>query len=673
MTVDDRLPAFRPDIEGLRGIAILIVVLFHCGLPGFPGGFVGVDVFFVLSGFLITGLLVKEIQNTSQLSLLQFYARRARRLLPASALTLMVTLLVGAMILAPHELDLAGHASRAASLYVSNIFFDHNAGDYFAADVKANPLLHTWSLGVEEQFYFFWPLLVSMTLVWWRSMRALTMVLLGLTVLSLTIGIWSTTNRSTFAFYELPARAWEFGMGGLAVLLPRTRLKLPIGLWLVFGWLGILAIVGSSHFIVGEIDFPGWVAIIPVVGTVMALIGGTEHPNRGAGAMLSSAPFQVLGRLSYSWYLWHWPFIVFAAALFPNISIVGKIVAASASLGIAAVSYHFVEHPIRYHSSLLKRPALSVCLAAVVTVCSLGAALLAMRFAGQLANEPQMQTITAAINDITRLPRQKCVSDLQSSDVKVCDFGDMSSGINIVLFGDSHAIQWFNPLEQIATSNGWKLTTVVKSACASFDIQPLNQRDGNLAAACSSWRAEALRRIIAVQPKIVFIANSTSRLGNRSTYFGDGDMTESAMILALDNLQEATRRALQSLMGMRVVLMRDTPYFSYDIPTCLARSIRHVWYPGGSCEADRSIVLNAAVFESEQAGARGLSNVHFIDVTDRICERDICRPVQRDTPIYRDHHHLTGAFADSLMAALNTELVSIVQAPVVARVNDKGP
>src|SRR6185295_14450383 len=133
----------------------------------------------------------------------------ARRLLPASSLTLLVTLLIGIIILAPHELDLAGHASRAASLYASNVFFDHNAGNYFAADVKSNPLLHTWSLAVEEQFYFFWPLLVSITLVWWRSMRALTMVLFGLTALSLAIGVWSTTSRSTFAFYELPARAWE--------------------------------------------------------------------------------------------------------------------------------------------------------------------------------------------------------------------------------------------------------------------------------------------------------------------------------------------------------------------------------------------------------------------------------------------------------------------------------
>ena len=666
MRADERLPGFRPDIEGLRGLAILIVVLFHCGVPGVFGGFVGVDVFFVLSGFLITGLLVAEVQKTSELSLVQFYARRVRRLLPASALSLVVTLLIGAMILAPRELDVAGHASRAAALYISNMFFDRNAGDYFAPDVKLNPILHTWSLAVEEQFYLFWPLLLSLSLVWWKSIRALVIGLFLLTVFSLGIGVWFTAKGGTFAFYELPARAWEFGMGGLAVLLPRGAMKIPSGWWLVSGWLGIIAILSSSHFIAGETGFPGWIAMIPVMGTALALVAGSELPNRGVSIMLSSASLQALGRISYSWYLWHWPFLVFSAALVPNITVVGKSIAAAASLGIAGLSYYFIEHPIRFHPYLLKRPVTSLCLAGAVTLCSLGAALLAMWFASHLEKEPRMQAIAAAIGDITRLPRNECISSLQSPEVNVCEVGDTSSGINIVLFGDSHAIQWFNPLERIAESNGWKLTTMVKSACPSFDIKPLGQSAGSLAA-CASWRAEALRRIIALRPTIVFIANSTSYLGNTTTYPKDGSAPP--MTFALDNLQDGTRRTLQALTGFRVVLMRDTPYFSYDVPTCLARSVRHAWYPGGSCEAERSIVLNAAVFQSEQAGARGLSNVHFIDVTDRICQQEICRPVQRNGLVYRDHHHLTGAFADSLTVVLNRQLLSIVNAPIdIARV-----
>ena len=289
MTTDERLPGFRPEIEGMRGVAILIVVLFHCSVPGFSGGFVGVDVFFVLSGFLITGLLVAEIQKTSELSLVRFYARRIRRLLPASALTLAITLLIGAMILAPHELDLAGHASRAAALNISNIFFDIHAGDYFAPNVKSNPILHTWSLAVEEQFYLFWPLLLLLTLGWCRSIKVLVIGISALTLVSLVISVWFSANGGTFAFYELPARAWEFGIGGLAVLLPRGIVNVSSGWWRSLGWLGIFAILGSAHLIVGANGFPGWVALIPVIGTAVVLVAETEHPNRGIGVVLNSA------------------------------------------------------------------------------------------------------------------------------------------------------------------------------------------------------------------------------------------------------------------------------------------------------------------------------------------------------------------------------------------------
>lgn len=655
MRANDRSPGFRPDIEGLRGIAILIVVLFHCGIPGFSGGFVGVDVFFVLSGYLITGLLVAEIQKTSELSLLQFYARRVRRLLPASALTLVVTLSIGAIFLAPHELDWTGHAGRAAALYISNIFFDINEGDYFAPNVKSNPMLHTWSLAVEEQFYLFWPLLILLGLKLWRSMKVLVTVLSGLTIISLGTGVWFTANGGTFAFYELPARAWEFGIGGLAVLLPRGTLKIPFGWWLAFGWFGILAILGAAHFILGNTSFPGWIALIPTMGTVAALIAGTEHPNRGVGVVLYSDPLQLLGRLSYSWYLWHWPFLVFSAALLPDISIAGKTAAAAASLAVAGISYHFVENPIRFHPSLLKRPGLSVCLAAAVTLCSLGAAFLTMWFAAQLANEPEMKTITAAIDDSYRLPKQ-CISLGESPEVKTCRFGDMSSGINIVLFGDSHAMQWFNPLQRIAESNGWKLVTVVKSACSSFDIRRRPGIRVGAMAACANWRAEAFQQILTERPSIVFLGNSTSGLGRKETL---------AMGFSLDELQEGTRRTLETLTagGLRVVVMRDNPSFRYDIPTCLARFTRHSWYPGGSCEAEKSTVLNPAVFESEKAGASGLSNVHFIDISDQLCQRDICKPVQGDAVIYRDYHHLTGNFVDSLTAVLEVELLAILNAP----------
>src|SRR6266513_3062654 len=282
--------SFRRDIEGLRGIAVLIVVAFHTGVRGFSGGFVGVDVFFVLSGYLITGLLVAEVDRTSRLSLLQFSARRVRRLLPAAALALLVTLCVGAAILSPNELIFAGRAGKATALYLTNVFFAVNAADYFAPDVETNPLLHTWTLALEEQFYLAWPLLSS---------------------------IWFTAAGGTFAFYGLPTRAWEFGIGGMAALVPRGRLRLPTRAIHAIGWLGLTAIGVSAHFI------SGWIAAVPVLGTAAALIAGAEAA-RGPAVLLGAAPLQFVGSLSYSWYLWHWPFLVFSAALIPDISVLGR-------------------------------------------------------------------------------------------------------------------------------------------------------------------------------------------------------------------------------------------------------------------------------------------------------------------------------------------------------------
>ncbi len=652
-----RSSTFRPDIEGLRGIAVLLVVAYHSGIPGFSGGFVGVDVFFVLSGYLITGLLVAEIEKTSSLNLLEFYARRVRRLLPAAALVLVVTLLVGAAILAPNELSFAGRAARATSLYLSNVFFSINSADYFGPDVKSNPMLHTWSLAVEEQFYLLWPVLILVGMHFSRSKKILAMLLSGVTISSLIISIWFTARGGTFAFYELPARAWEFGVGGLAVLLPRNPRKIPAAAWLAFGWLGILAILGSGHFISADPRFPGWIALFPVMGTVAALVAGALYPNRGSGVALGCAPLQTLGSLSYSWYLWHWPFLVFAAALFPNISIPGKVLAACVSLAVAAITHQYVENPIRTQPYLLRRrPAFTLSLGAAMMVCLFSASVLSIRFADQLADMPEMKSFDAAVGDIADMPRQQCVNLGDSPDVKTCVFGNASSDTSIILFGDSHAIQWFNPLLQIVESHGWKLTTVVKSGCLASDVRTPGSSDA-FALSCSSWRSQAIQQIVEQRPSIVVV-------GNASNYYSLKDEPGNRLGILPEEWQNGTRRTLNALAtaGIRVVAMRDNPSSNWDIPTCLARSVRHFWRPRGSCEMDKSTSLDPAVFEAEKAGAAGLPNVHFLDLTDWLCQREACWTVQGGSVMYRDNNHLTGTYANSLAPVLDAELLSVVKA-----------
>jgi len=653
--VPTRVSATRTDIEALRALAILLVVAFHCRIPGVPGGFIGVDVFYVLSGYLITGLLVAEVQSTSRLSLLQFYARRVRRLLPAASLVLLVTLMAGTLVFAPQELHFAARAAAATSLYVSNMFFAKHAADYFAMRVASNPLLHTWSLAVEEQFYLFWPLLIMLALLVWHSRRVLVGMLIGLTALSLVASAWLTLHHEVLAFYWLPTRAWEFGIGGLAMLLPRGAVALPRGGWLALGWLGIALIAGSCMLLSASTPFPGWVALVPVLGTAIILVAGAELPHQGVGAWFDAEPLQRLGGLSYSWYLWHWPFLVFAAALFPAVSTFGKTIAGVLALAVAHYTHRYFENPIRFSPYLQRRPGLSLAIGGGAAATCLVAALMAARFADDLAATPQMQTLAAADRDIAALSRRHCMGQGSSSAVQACSFGADSAATNIVLFGDSHAIQWFDPVKQLAQQHDWKLTTVVKLGCAAIDISPAQGVDSDRE--CIQWRTEALQRIIELKPTLVLLSSATNRLERPD------DPTIRASPAYVADLREQASLTLSQLSraGLRVALIRDTPEFPFDVATCLARSERHSWSSTKACEMPRAAVLDPAVYEAEKSAARGLSNVHLIDMTADLCPQGLCRATLNGLPMYRDSHHLTGRFTTSLEPEIETQVLAALR------------
>lgn len=248
----------------------------------------------------------------------------------------------------------------------------------------------------------------------------------------------------------------------------------------------------------------------------MVLIAGSERPHSGLGLILDSAPLQTLGKLSYSWYLWHWPFLVFSSALVPSITASGKIAAALVALVVAAITQRFIENPIRFNPGLMNRPTYTLCLAATITLLSFGAAFLSIRFAASLANTGELKTFTAAVDDIAALPREQCVSLGTSSDVKTCSFGNKSSSTVILLFGDSHAIQWFNPLQRLALSHNWKLITIVKSGCPATDIKLPHDIIG----ACGTWRQGAIRRIVELRPTVVVIGNANHYLQHKESTAG---------------------------------------------------------------------------------------------------------------------------------------------------------
>jgi peptidoglycan/LPS O-acetylase OafA/YrhL len=361
---------FRPDLEGLRAVAVLLVLAYHAGVPGLGGGFVGVDVFFVLSGFLITGLIIRELATTGTVSLPAFYARRARRLLPAALLVLAATMVVSAVVLPPLLVPSVAGDAAAAALYASNIRFAVQATDYLAADALPSPLLHYWSLGAEEQFYLFWPaFLLLVSTRFGGSLRRVGPAIAIVFVASLVLAVWLTGVSAPWAFFSLPTRAWELGIGGL-IAVGAARLEvLPSRLAGLAGWVGLGLIVLSGIVIDASMPFPGTAAIVPVAGAALVVLAGLRPSAAGPARLLSLEPMRFLGRISYSLYVWHWPIIVLAAAaLGGDLPLPVRVGLAIAAIPVAAASQRWVEEPIRrgHYSRMATRRTLA--LAGVFTV-----------------------------------------------------------------------------------------------------------------------------------------------------------------------------------------------------------------------------------------------------------------------------------------------------------------
>ncbi|MDQ6925823.1 MAG: acyltransferase, partial [Candidatus Eremiobacteraeota bacterium] len=462
MTLHDGRSRFRADIEGLRGVAVLAVVCYHAGLVGWSGGFIGVDVFFVISGYLITGLLVKELERTGRVNLREFFARRIRRLLPASLVVLGATVAAASLLLSPGERVTVARTARATAAYASNLYFLVNASDYFASANDLNPLLHTWSLAVEEQFYLIWPLLLLAAFRGQHRRRALAGLIAMVSVVSLAACVIYTRRNVSWAFFGTPFRAWEFGAGALVSLVPAT-LNVSASVRRSFGVLGTVAIAGSVVLFTRATPFPGVAAMLPVAGTTAVLWAGS-NPTPRATRWLQIPPLTAIGRLSYSWYLWHWPVLVFGAVIWPEPSAAGRIALAAFSLGLATVSYVAVEQPIRLNRRVSARPRLTIVLAAASSVVWVVGASALRSAALRDAQAPAQR----AIADAERIPgvyAAHCINDYGDATIHACSSGDPQGRPTVVLFGDSHAAQWAAALDVEARRRGWRLVLLLKSSC----------------------------------------------------------------------------------------------------------------------------------------------------------------------------------------------------------------
>lgn len=648
---------FRADIEGLRGLAVVLVVAYHVDTTGLAGGFVGVDIFFVISGYLISGLLFEEYAERGRVDYWSFYARRARRLLPAALLMIASTLLVANALLSPLESTALAIDGLSAALSFSNVWFALNASQYFGAEVSHSPLLHTWSLAVEEQFYLVWPALLVLLLRLSPSKRSLIVALGLISALSFAGCVVMTGIQQTWAFYAMPFRMWEFGAGAVVYLLrPCARGTGPTA-----SWFGILAVLASSVFLDGNMAFPGFVAVVPVVGTCLILYGIGAAPSCAPALFLTSRPMRVLGRLSYSWYLWHWPFLIFGRVLLPDhMEPYGSAVLVMIALAVAWAGQKLVEDPIRWHPRLVGNNALSLAFATAIICGATLSTLVAHAAATRAMHTPAQMAIQRAGQD--RL-EPGCKADFLETRLRECTYGPAEAGVVIALFGDSHAHQWLPALRQIAGRRGWRVVTFLKSSCPTAETRIYNAKLKRRYDECDVWRNSAVKRIRELRPDLVVMANSTSGYVPRPPK--GRALTYQEWEIALGKMVGGF-----AATGHSVLLVRDNPRMPIDPRTCLSRAVKRGAPMDNSCVVERTLALDEEVFKIERTVLDKFENAHLLDLTDRLCDDLTCSAYDAGTIIYRDTNHLTRQVVLALAPDLDRAVMAIVgdrSGPVVER------
>lgn len=676
-----RRSVFRPDIEGLRAFAVLSVLAFHASVPGLAGGFVGVDVFFVISGYLITGLLVREAVTTGRIGLGEFFARRARRLLPSAAVVLVAVAVAGAWLTVPLRRTDLENDVVAAALSVANWRFVQQQTDYLAAGQDESPLLHFWSLAVEEQFYLCWaPLLAVLAVLTARAARrgrALRPMAAAVTAV-LTLGTFAlslhwTGDSVSLAYLGTPSRVWQFGVGALLALLPWHLLRGPRSLRLLCGWAGAAALVWCVLRYDASTPYPGYAALVPALATAAVILAGTpgrrpDGPARyGVGRLLGLRAPRAVGRLSYTLYLWHWPVLVLAEARFGALGWPARTALTLASVLPALATTHWVERPLRHSRTLseLPRRGLSLGVAAVVVpvVLALVVGTTTLQLLGPAApvdakglppgaaDGPSLLTRTGeplADGPVIPSPVQARKSFPPDGECEVappvtssppCLFGAVDSPHRVVLLGDSHAGQWFSPLLSLAAKRGWALQELVKQGCPLPELSVVNPQLGRTYDECDTWRADSLARLRkGPKPELIVI-------GSLNRYTDDQHL--------LLRGWEKTLKPLRAL-GVPIVYVEDTPVPGTDVPACVSGHLRDP----KACAFDREKARWPDPL-ARKAASGALPGVRTVEVNSVLCPAAAatCPAVLDRILLYRDDAHLTDVAAVVLAPRLERLLM----------------
>jgi peptidoglycan/LPS O-acetylase OafA/YrhL len=678
---------FRTDVQALRAVAVSAVVVYHLWPARLPGGFVGVDIFFVISGFLITQHLMGEIARTGTIAVTAFWARRIRRLLPAAFTVLFVSLLFVffAMPRVTWQENLQQLGASAA--YVENWLLGFQAVDYLASENSAGLAQHYWSLSAEEQFYVVWPLILIAVIALARMFKrgtpraAVRVGLVAVFVVSLIVSVVMTARSPEMAFFATPTRAWEFAAGGLLAVFPGFLSGARLArIRALASWAGIALILFSVFFITGSQPFPGSIALVPVLGAVLVIAGGTStlrwSPSRAAGLR----PVQWLGDYSYSIYLWHWPLIIVAPwVLHGATTWVGKVVILGITLVLAVLTKKLVEDPLRSRPGVKKRRRTAYAFAAtgtvaLVLVSGLGfigvqqsndraaaAALVSLQgdacfgagamvasndCADPFARPAGLDTAFAA-SDLGA--DDSCQQTAQASEVILCRFGETKApSATIVVVGNSHALRLVPALESYGSSRGWQIVLAAKTDCTGASLTEVGTQAADVS--CVAWSAELHRQILSMPDVVgvVFASHASAQdyLAGVGATAADVAAAKAGVVQTWTSLREA---------GIPVVVTEDVPGMRPESgPECIAMSSA----AEDPCALPRSsVVVPNLLTEIAQENP---SLATYITLDQYLCDASLCHSLIGGVIVYSDAHHLTGTFSRSLGPYLGADVEAAI-------------
>ncbi|MUK87361.1 acyltransferase family protein [Ornithinibacillus sp. L9] len=652
---------FRPEIEGVRVFAALLVAIYHIWIGSVSGG---VDVFFIVSGYLITISLVTKMERQGKINYLEYVLGLTRRLIPLAFTVLFSVALISFIIIPQLQWKQIISEIFSSAFYYQNWQLATNAVDYLAQNNEASPLQHFWALSIQGQFYVTWPLVIFIAYVISTKLlktpirKTLLAILSIMFIASIGYSIYITTTNQPWAYFDTFARVWEFCLGGiLALLIPYLSLKRAISL--IVGWLGLAIICFTGVILPVSTVFPGYAALLPTTGVILVIISAENGSKFGVDRLLGMKPFQYFGNISYGFYLWHWPLLTFYYANFAT-----DTVSFTAGIGImilttilSIISAKLIEKPIRKISVRQSK----VKLALILFVFIISVMLVntswgyysnkkeskftdeyhvedypgAVAAFGNIKPNPDKEPILQEAEEASLLPSfyssRSCYSNNKDeTEVKICSFGETENPkYTIALVGGSHSGHWFPALEELSEKLKLQIDVYNKDGCRFTD----DDMGGRMTEACMEWNENVLEPLMKNSPDIIF---TTANVNSEDT-------VPIGYINQWKKFEEISE----------IFAIRDNPRMNEKIPLCLeTKSIEE-------CSKPREEALSETPPWENTDGIP--SNVTFADLSDSFCDAETCYPVIGNIIVYRDQHHLTTLYVKTMAATLEEHLIGALK------------